>query len=437
MAILGTFMVPHPPLIVKEVGGEEIEKIRTTRDSYMEIAKKIGELKPDTIIVSSPHAPFYSDYFYLPDGEEGYGSFERFGAKQVSFNEKYDVSLIDEIERIAKERDFPCGRIKKEIELDHGTMVPLYFINKYISDYKLVVVGLSDISLEANYEMGKIIREAVNNLNRRVVYVASGDLSHKLKEYGPYGFIKEGPIYDERIMDVMKNARFEELLKFDLDFLEKVAECGHRSFIMMSGFLNKIKVIPKYYSHEDITGVGYGICSYEPIDPYVMLARETINTYVKEKRIIELPKDLPEEFRNDKRAVFVSIHENGELRGCIGTIYPVYDCVGNEIISNAISAATKDPRFLPIEIEELDKLEIKVDVLTIPEEIDDIELLDPKKYGVIVKKDYKQGVLLPDLEGIDTVGEQIAIAKKKAGIPLEDDVLLKRFEVIRHYDNKN
>ena len=432
MKILGAFMVPHPPLIVEEIGGDEIEQIKKTRDSYLEIAKEIGELNPDTIIISSPHAPLYSDYFYLPNGENAIGSFSRFGAPDVKFNQKYDTELIEEVEKLSMEKDFPCGRMNTNDTLDHGTMVPLYFINKYLSSYNLVVVGLSGISLDANFEMGKIILEAVNNLDRKVVYVASGDLSHRLQEYGPYGFVPEGPVYDKRIMDVMSNARFSELLDFDLDFLDKAAECGHRSFIMMSGFLNSTKVTPKFYSHEDITGVGYGICSYYPVDSYIELAKETINTYIKEKRIIEIPSDISTEMIENKQAVFVSIHKNGNLRGCIGTLYPTTKCVAQEIIFNAISAATEDPRFNPITEDELDDLEINVDVLTTPEDIDDPVYLDPKKYGVIVTSGMKKGVLLPDLEGVDTIEEQIRIAKRKAGINDNEEIKLKRFEVIRH-----
>ncbi len=432
MKILGAFMVPHPPLIVDEIGKDEIKKIKKTYDSYTQVAKEIGELKPDTIIISSPHAPLYSDYFYLPNEEVAIGSFSRFGAPSIKFNQKYDVELIKEIENIAKEQDFPCGRIDSDETLDHGTMVPLYFINKYLSDYNLVVIGLSGISLEANYEMGKIIEKAVNNLDRKVVYVASGDLSHKLQAYGPYGFIKEGPIYDEKIMDAMSNARFSELLDFDINLLDKAAECGHRSFIMMSGFLSNTKVTPKFYSHEDVTGVGYGICSYYPSDPYIELAKKTINTFIKDNNIIDIPEDLPKEMIDNKRAVFVSIHKHGNLRGCIGTIQPITSCIAEEIINNAISAATRDPRFRPIEVEELNDLEINVDVLTEPESIKDSSLLDPKKYGVIVENGLKKGVLLPDLDGIDTIEEQIAIAKSKADIKKNENVTLKRFEVIRH-----
>ena len=432
MKILGSYMVPHPPLIVKEIGKERINDIKETLDSYLEIAKEIGELKPDTIIISSPHAPLYSDYFYLPNEENAVGSFSSFGASEVKFNQKYDVELIKEIENISKEKNFPCGRIDSKESLDHGTMVPLYFINKYLSNYNLVVVGLSGISLEANFEMGKIIKEACNNLNRRVVYVASGDLSHKLKEYGPYGFVKEGPIYDEKIIDVMSNARFDELLHFDLDLLDKAAECGHRSFIMMSGFLDGIKVKSKFYSHQDVTGVGYGICSYYPFDPYIELAKETINTYIKDKKIIEIPTNTPNELLDKKSAVFVSLHKHGQLRGCIGTIIPTTNSIAEEIINNAISAATNDYRFDPVTVDEIDDLEINVDVLTLPEDIKDESMLDPKKYGVIVSTGFKRGVLLPDLEGVNTVEEQISIAKRKAGIKENEEIKLQRFEVIRH-----
>ncbi len=130
---------------------------------------------------------------------------------------------------------------------------------------------------------------------------------------------------------------------------------------------------------------------------------------------------------------FVSIKENGKLRGCIGTIQAVQDSIAEEIINNAISASSRDPRFLPIEFWELDKLTITVDVLGETERIDSPDKLDVQRYGVIVTKGYKRGLLLPNLEGVDTVEEQIAIAKNKAGIAEKENVELERFEVVRHF----
>jgi len=166
---------------------------------------------------------------------------------------------------------------------------------------------------------------------------------------------------------------------------------------------------------------------------YVKLARETIENYIKQGKIITPPLGLPEEMINQKAGVFVSLKKNGNLRGCIGTFMPTQGNVAQEIIKNAISAAVDDPRFSPVNASELEDLSISVDVLSAPEEVKDISQLDPKKYGVIVSSGYKKGLLLPDLEGVDTVEYQIDIAKRKAGIYPGEKVKLYRFEVKRYY----
>ena len=166
---------------------------------------------------------------------------------------------------------------------------------------------------------------------------------------------------------------------------------------------------------------------------YVRLARETIENYVKQGKIITPPKDLPEEMINQKAGVFVSLKKFGDLRGCIGTFIPAQENIAQEIIKNAISAAIDDPRFSPVTISELEDLSISVDVLSAPEEVKDISQLDPKKYGVIVSSGYKKGLLLPDLEGVDTAEYQIDIAKRKAGIYPNEKVKLYRFEVKRYF----
>ncbi|HBY56798.1 MAG TPA: AMMECR1 domain-containing protein [Candidatus Atribacteria bacterium] len=166
---------------------------------------------------------------------------------------------------------------------------------------------------------------------------------------------------------------------------------------------------------------------------YVKLARETIENYVRFGKIISPPQDLPDEMINKKAGVFVSLKKKGNLRGCIGTFMPTQKNIAYEIIRNAISAAVDDPRFPPVTVSELNDLTISVDVLSSPEEVSDISKLDPKKYGVIVSSGYKKGLLLPDLEGVDTVEEQIDIAKRKAGIYPDEKVKLYRFEVKRFF----
>jgi AmmeMemoRadiSam system protein A len=165
--------------------------------------------------------------------------------------------------------------------------------------------------------------------------------------------------------------------------------------------------------------------------PLVRLAEETIRNYIQEGQVISPPEEVTPEMR--KRAgVFVSLKKRGQLRGCIGTIEPMEENVAQEIIRNAIAAATRDPRFPAVRREELDDLDISVDVLTTPEPVKGMEDLDPKRYGVIVECGWRRGLLLPDLEGVDTVEYQIEICRQKAGIGPHEPVQLYRFEVIRY-----
>ncbi|MBO4457418.1 MAG: AmmeMemoRadiSam system protein A [Butyrivibrio sp.] len=460
MAILAAFMVPHPPLIIPEVGKGGENAVRETISSYENVAEQIAELKPETIIITSPHSTMYSDYFHISPGDRAEGSFAGFGAPQVSFDEEYDEELREVLCDIADEGEFPAGILgEREPELDHGTMVPLFFIRKKYKEGKIIRIGLSGIGLLEHYKLGEMIKEAVDKTGRRVVLVASGDLSHKLKEHGPYGFAKEGPEYDEKIMDVAKRAAFGEMFEFGEDFCYKAAECGHRSFVIMAGALDGMAVEAKVYSHQDVTGVGYGIASFYPkgtdetrrfraaymeklmaglkekvakSDEYVRLARKSLESYILSREVIAVPSDLPGEMLTQKAGAFVSIHKAGELRGCIGTILPTTECVAKEIINNAISASTKDPRFMPISPDELPLLDINVDVLGEPEEISSPDELDVKRYGVIVSCGARRGLLLPDLEGVDTVERQIEIARQKGGIDEDEEVKLERFEVVRH-----
>ena len=195
MPIIKTYMVPHPPLIIPEIGKGGEEQIKKTTESYEIVAKEISELKPDTIIISSPHTIMYGDYFHITNANKVSGDFSNFNASNISFEEEQDIELIEEIENVSKKYNFPAGRTK-DIELDHGTMIPLYFIRKYYKEGKIIVLGPSGLPLIDNYMMGIIIKEAVNNLNKKVVYIASGDLSHKLQPHGPYGFCNEGVEYD-------------------------------------------------------------------------------------------------------------------------------------------------------------------------------------------------------------------------------------------------
>ena len=460
MPIVAAYMVPHPPMIIPQVGRGSEKQITKTIRAYEAVAAGIAGIRPETIIVTSPHAVLYADYFHISPGEDATGDFGSFRAPEVRFAEKYDTELVKAICALAKEKDFPAGTLgERDRRLDHGTMVPLYFVKQQYTGFRLVRVGLSGLSNAEHYEFGQIIRQAVEQTGRKAVLIASGDLSHKLQEYGPYGFAEEGPEYDRRIMDAAGRAAFGEMLTFEESFLDKAAECGHRSFLIMAGALDGMNVEAKVYTHEDVTGVGYGICSFRPTepngerrfleryraeqeeklrqrrereDPYVRLARETVESWVLDRKTPGVPDWATAEMKQNRAGVFVSIHKDGKLRGCIGTFLPTRECIAKEIISNAVSASTRDPRFDPIGPEELKWLEINVDVLSTPEPIGGKEELDVKRYGVIVSSGSRRGLLLPDLDGVDTVDEQVDIARRKAGIREQDPITLERFEVVRH-----
>ena len=472
MGILAGFMVPHPPLIVPAVGrGGEAEIEETTR-AYEKVAEEIAELKPDTIVISSPHTVMYADYFHISPGIHAAGDFGDFRAKRVKFEVKYDERFAMQWANHAAVNEIDAGVLgEKDSRLDHGTMVPLFFITKRYTDFKLVRIGLSGFSLATHYRMGQLAATVADELGRRVVFVGSGDLSHRTQVYGPYGFNPAGPVYDERIMDVMGRGAFDELLDFEDALCEKAAECGHRSFVMMAGSLDRKAVRIEKLVHQDVTGVGYGICSYivegedpsrnflekwedreqarrqkvrEAEDVYVRLARRSLENYVKKGEVIsweEVKEEVVDgrdisldELENRRAGAFVSIHKEGRLRGCIGTISAVRGRVADEIIENAVSASTRDPRFDPIEEDELPYLEISVDILGEAEPIQSETDLDPDRYGVIVTKGIRRGLLLPHLDGVDTVEEQLSIAKRKAGLmPDEEGCQLERFEVVRHH----
>lgn len=168
------------------------------------------------------------------------------------------------------------------------------------------------------------------------------------------------------------------------------------------------------------------------MDEYVELAKYSVENYVRTRRMAKLYDNIPEEMLSQQAGVFVTLKKNGNLRGCIGTIGPTKDSIAEEILEIAVTSAVGDLRFEPVRESELEELVYSVDVLSPPEPIESKELLDQNIYGVIVTSGIKRGLLLPNLEGVDSVDEQISIALKKAGIRPDENYNLQRFKVVRH-----
>ena len=461
MPVLAAYAVPHPPIILPEVGHGEERKISRTVEAYDEVMRRIAAHHPDVIILSSPHATLYADYFHISPGSGACGSFAQFHAPNLSVHADYDTELVKRIETLAHHWNLPAGTMgEREKALDHGTMIPLLFLKKTGFSCPIIRVSLSGLTTLAHYHLGQCIAEAVDALNRRAVFIASGDLSHKLKADGPYGFSAQGPIFDQKLTQAFASGDFSEMLSISPDLADAAAECGWRSFQIMAGALDQKAVKSELLSYEGPFGVGYGVAAFEVTgedyhrcfgkrfeqarhqdlkqtqaheDAYVRLARLSLETYVRTGERAKIPEDISPDLRHLRSGVFVSLKKDGHLRGCIGTVTSTADSLAAEIMRNAISAAAHDPRFEPVREEELPELVYSVDVLGQAESIASSDQLDPKRYGVIVQNGARRGLLLPDLEGVDTPEQQIEIARRKAGIEPDETVRLSRFEVVRHH----
>ncbi|HXY74132.1 MAG TPA: MEMO1 family protein [Dehalococcoidales bacterium] len=315
---------------------------------------------------------------------------------------------------------------------EHCIEVQLPFIQYLKKDFQFVPIVLSHASAEVYKEIGKAIANSIKESGKSVMIVASGDMTHYETEQAAWD-------KDMRAIDAMLKLDAEELLsrvqRYDISM------CGYGSAaVLIYAALEmgaKEAELVKYTNSGETSGDKLSVVGYAGVifksyreSPQVKLARETVETYVTKHTIPEV-KDVPQEMRG-KAGVFVSIHAGDNLRGCIGTIGPTKNNIAEEIIHNAISSATRDPRFPPISKNELSGLNYSVDVLMPPEPVESEKELDPKKYGAIVESGWRRGLLLPALEGVDTVAHQIEICRAKAGIEYNEPVKLYRFEVKRY-----
>lgn len=456
--------MPHPPIVIPEIGqGEEI-KVQKTVDSIKRVAREIKVLKPKTIVIITPHGPLFKDALAISDTDSINGDFARFGNSNVTLKKKINQKLTKNIIQSILDENIsvvPVGNKSKsrygiELELDHGALVPLYYIDREYSDYNLVHITYGILEKSELYKIGMIIKEQIEKLGKETVVIASGDLSHRLKDSGPYEYNENGQIFDKLILSLLKQGATESIFNMDKNLVEEAGECGLRSIYILLGTLDSCKFSGELFSYEGTFGVGYGVMKISEIEsrnslmkniknidnekkknskksnsPYVNLARKSLEYYLKNNAHMDVPSDLPKEMLNKERGIFVTFNMDGELRGCIGTILPTTECIAKEIIRNSVEAGTRDPRFYPINLEELPFLEVSVDELMKPESAT-FDQLDPKNYGVIVRTRFKSGLLLPDLEGVNTKEDQVDIALRKAGISPNEDYKIERFKVIRH-----
>lgn len=315
-------------------------------------------------------------------------------------------------------------------EFEHSIEVQIPFLQYFKPDVKIVPIIFALGEKEVYKEIGKDLARSIKALDREAVIFASSDMNH----YEPQSISQKKDSYAiEAIVKLNEDELYSRVREQDISM------CGFApamSMLVAAKELGAGKAeLVKYQTSGDVSGdynavVGYSGIIVKPVSPLVRLARDTVENYVRDRKVYQ-PQGLTPEMK-ERAGVFVSIKKHGELRGCIGTFEPSQENVAGEIVANAISTATHDPRFLPVESSELKDLDYSVDVLTEPEPVSSKDDLDPKKYGVIVESGYRRGLLLPDLEGVDTVDDQIEISRQKAGIGPDEPVNLYRFEVKRY-----
>ncbi len=461
--ILGHYILPHPPIIVPEVGmGNQHVAFRTSSSMKM-IAKEISALKPDNIVVISPHGPNFAEGISIMDSYFIQGNFEEFGSP-LSMEKEINKKLVNELKSRCNETIIPLINIDHsnaelcniDYKLDHGTMVPLYFIDKFTENYKLTSITYGGISKLHHYKFGMILKEAISNVPGDFVIICSGDLSHKLIEDSPYGYDSIGETFDNALIHNLATGNWEDIIHMDNDLVTNACQCAFKSIMILLGTLDEFDFKSDIISYEHPFGVGYFISRINIINNcetkytklersferrflsmtkkesfQVKLARESINNFIKYQNYIDIPSNTPKELLWNKKGVFVSIKIDGALKGCIGTIIPTCDTTCEEIIRNAIEACSHDPRFTPVYEDELSLLTISVDILESPE-ICSKDDLDPQKYGIIVSTESKKAVLLPDLQGITSIEEQLSTVLNKAGISPNEEYSIERFEVNRY-----
>lgn len=427
--------------MVPEVGRESIAGVRASIDAMAELTRRVIGTGAETVILISPHARLEVDSFVAYPGPNVYGDFSNFHAPGIEFSARVDEELLTAITRAAASENYSVSMLDDDV-LDHGTAVPLYFLLRNGWQGQVVALGYSFLSNHDHLRFGSCIAKAVDQLGRRVAFIASGDLSHRLKPEAPAGYNPSAHRFDEEVIDALRANEPERIVEIDHGLRRLAGECGYRSMLVAIGAASELPLNCDVMSYEAPFGVGYLVAQLtnEPADltgdtakDLPALARRAVERFTLTGEIVE-PVISQEGLLAARAPCFVCLKmRDGELRGCIGTIESAKDTLAQEIIANAISAATNDPRFDAVREGELADIVYSVDVL-LPAEPAEMDQLDPSVYGVIVEdeSESRRGLLLPDIPGVDTALQQVEIAKRKAGISPETPVKLSRFKVERY-----
>lgn len=249
-------IAPHPPIMVPEVGREASEEVRGSIEAMRELTGRIIASGAETVVIISPHAPLEASAFVAYQEAELRGDFANFRAPEASVNAPLDEELLAEIARVAASEDFEVVGLRG-YELDHGTAVPLYFLQRNGWRGPIVALGYTFLNNEAHLRFGKCIGRAAENLRRRVAFVASGDLSHRLKPEAPAGYQPQAYLFDEEIVNSVRDGAPQRIINIDPDLRKLAGECGYRSLLVALGVTEGASPACEVLHYEAPFGVGY------------------------------------------------------------------------------------------------------------------------------------------------------------------------------------
>ncbi|MEO6797682.1 MAG: AmmeMemoRadiSam system protein A [Candidatus Dormibacter sp.] len=424
--IVAGALIAHPPVLVPEVGGLSAERVGRTAAAMRRLDDMLSGTDGDLLIVVSPHGP--GGMFELPvrRGPEVSGDLGRFRAPHVKVAASVDVDGSARLVTAAGQAGFRL-RWSGDNNLDHGVVVPLHVLPRTSAGRLVIVLGISGWPLEQFHRFGAWLHGQI--LDRNAILLASGDLSHRLTRDAPYGFQKEGAVFDNLVIEALHTQDWESIGRVAPALAEEAGECGLRPLALLLGAARAAGLRSEVLSYEGPFGVGYPVVHFGKnggVSDIQALGRRAIETYLSEGRVIDPPEPVAPELQQPS-AAFVTLRKAGELRGCMGSIVPTRPSAAAEIIRYAIASAVRDPRFDPVTLSEVDHLTVSVQLLDPPEPVASLADLDPTVYGLIARRGDRQALLLPGIDGIGSVVEQLAAVCQKAGIDPGGPLTLERF----------
>ncbi|HHX51573.1 MAG TPA: AmmeMemoRadiSam system protein B, partial [Clostridia bacterium] len=393
-------LVPHPPIMVEEVGKGEVKKVQASRQSMANLASALEEADPETVVMITPHGAVFTDVISIPGAETLEGSLKRFGAPQVRGRYAGDPEFAGILLETCSQQEVPVVKLEEGLmrrfgtptELDHGLMVPLSFFRGLKKEFALLPVNMGILPRPKLYAFGKALQQAILQSGRRVAVFASADLSHRVTPDAPAGYHPRGKEFDLKLKELLEKADVQGIMELPEDLVEDAGQCGYRPLLMLLGVFDGFEIDCQVLSYEAPFGVGYLVARFrgkgsseqkaqdyryspdqEENNPtgqaesaLVRLARQSLEHYLTTGKMLQTEETTFEDLPL-RAGTFVTLKKHGQLRGCIGTIEPTQPTLAGEIISNAVQAGVGDPRFSPVTAEELEELTISVDVLGVPE----------------------------------------------------------------------